>query len=91
MDSLTSLRYRHGKSDPDVPVDVDYEIEQHLNDPNWDISSRTTVDTLELGEKKKAYNSDDDATSMASSREVGSRMAFQAEEYVPDLRCPDFR
>ncbi|KZS97226.1 OPT oligopeptide transporter [Sistotremastrum niveocremeum HHB9708] len=84
MDSLTSLRYRHGKSDPDVPVDVDYEIEQHLNDPNWDISSRTTVDTLELGEKKKAYNSDDDATSMASSREVGD---LDDDSPYPEVRA----
>jgi hypothetical protein len=71
---------------PDVPEDVDYEeIDEHFNDMNWEFNKSKAsfdADSVELGTKKSYYGSEADATSIISSRDVQSRVAYQAPERV---------
>lgn len=41
---VAHLRHRH--SVPDVPVDVEDELLQHFNDPNWDFEAETSTVTI---------------------------------------------
>lgn len=85
LEKMNVLRAR-----PDVPEDVDYdEIDEHFNDMNWEFgkskSSLNDVESVELGGKKSYYGSEADASSITSSRDVQSRIAYQAPEWVFSL------
>ncbi|OCH88594.1 OPT oligopeptide transporter [Obba rivulosa] len=96
---------RHRNPIPDVPEDVDY-VMQHLNDPNWDLSSDSlspTSTSFELDEKRgralssgySTRSSDFDSESQADSthRAGSSRVQFRqaVDEYEEDSPYAEVR
>ena len=68
--SLSDVAHlRHRQSLPDVPQDIEDEIMQHFNDPNWDFQAQSSTISLSTdGVEPKRWSKT--STHMGASTEV---------------------
>ena len=81
--SLSDVNHlRHRQTVPDVPADIEDELMQHFNDPNWDFhanSSTVSISTDTDGLEPKRWSKSMGTSSEMDTEMQDSKLDFSSE------------